>query len=193
MIDGVTVPTRPMPPAPRRRGASRVDLPASPVPNYPPPRPRLLPGSPLRRNVIAAGLALAAAALVVIGAAMTWYRIELGGVTAPGGEATGFEGNDGLTVAVAAGVGALVAVALLFGRRDLWCKVLLLVAGGVTVVISAAGIVDASAKADKVSDEFGVPAGRIAAEVGPGLWLVLAGGATDLAAGSVVRRLGAGT
>jgi hypothetical protein len=143
--------------------------------------------------VVAAGLALVGGGLVIVGAMLTWYRIELGGVTAPGGSATGFEGRDGLTVAGAAVVGAIVAVALLVGRRDLWCKVLLLVAGGVAVVISVAGIVDASSKAEKVSDEFGIPAGRIEAEVGPGLWLVLTGGTTHLVAGSVVRRLGAGT
>lgn len=193
MIGPMATRTRPMPPAPRRRSPSRVDGRVTPPAPPPPLRPPLVPGSPLLRNVVAAALALVAGALVLFGAMLTWYRIELGGVTAPGGSATGFGGRDGLTVAAAAVLGAVVAVALLLGRRDLWCKVLLLVAGGVVIVISAAGIVDASSKADKVSDEFGIPAGRIEAEVGPGLWLVLAGGATHLAAGSLVRRLGAGT
>lgn len=139
-------------------------------------------------NLLAAGLGLAGAALVSIGAFADWYTITIGGVTAPGGSATGWEGRDGRTVVAAAAICALAAVLVALGSRRLAAKAGLFVAGAATVVIAVAGIVDTTRKAQQVEREFAIPAGRVEASVGPGLWVVAVGGALEVAGGVAVDR-----
>jgi hypothetical protein len=140
---------------------------------------------PRGRAVAALGVAGAAAAAA--GTFLDWYTIEIGGITAAGGSATGWEGRDGRTVVAAAVVAAIAAVLVLLGSRKLAPKLALIVAGGVTGVIAVAGILDASNKAEKVQDEFAIAPDRVSAEVGVGLWLVLAGGLAEATAGVVTR------
>ena len=59
--------------------------------------------------------------------------------------------------------------------------------GGVTAVIAVAAVLDTSGKAETVQEEFAIPADRVGAEVGTGLWVVLLGGGLELAAGLTVR------
>ena len=62
------------------------------------------------RGRLVAGLGLGGAALAAGGTFLDWFKIEVGGLTAPGGSATGWEGRDGRTV-VAGAVVSLVAAA----------------------------------------------------------------------------------
>jgi hypothetical protein len=140
-----------------------------------------------RRDQLALGTAATGGLLAALGSTMTWYTIAVGGIAGPGGSATGLEGRDGRTVLAAAvvalGAAALVAV----GRRRTVAKVALLAAGAVTSIVAVAGIVDAISKDEEVESEFGIPADRVVAEVGAGLWLVAAGGVGLLAAGAAAE------
>jgi hypothetical protein len=147
--------------------------------------------APLRRvdprNRVAALLALAGAGLAIIGTSLSWYEIVVAGFLAPGGSLTGWEGRDGWTVVAGAVVAIAVALLLLAGQRRLAWRVALLVAGAITAIVAFAGVADARSKGEKVQDEFGIPAGRVAADIGTGLWLVAVAGVAELAAGVVVR------
>jgi hypothetical protein len=143
--------------------------------------------SPDRDHLATVGAA-AGGALAALGSVLTWFTIEIGGVAAPGGSATGLEGRDGRTV-LAAGVVALLAAGAVAVRvRLVAAKVALLAAGLVTTIVAVAGIVDATSKDEEVEDEFGIPADRVASEVGAGLWVVAAAGVALLAAGAVVEQ-----
>jgi hypothetical protein len=144
---------------------------------------RAVPGIRSRRDQAAVTCAVAGGCLAGLGTTMTWFTIQIGGVAGPGGSQTGLEGRDGRTV-LAAGVIALLAAGLLaIGRRRLLAKVALVAAGAVTSIVAVAGIVDALGKDEEVEDAFGIPADRVVAEVGAGLWCVAAAGALLLTAG----------
>ena len=81
----------------------------------------------------------------------------------------------------------VAAGALWIGRRDLWLKIALLIAGGVTIVIAMVHMVDAGSKARDIEVQFGIPAGDVSAQVGVGLYLVVVGGLGLLAAGLRAR------
>jgi hypothetical protein len=137
----------------------------------------------LHPSVIAA---VGGGAMAAFGTVLTWFTIEIGGISAPGGSATGLEGRDGRTVLAAAVVALLAAGCIVVGRRVFAAKVALLAAGAVTAIVAIAGIVDATAKDEEVEDEFGIPADRVVAEVGSGLWVVAVAGVALLAAGATV-------
>jgi hypothetical protein len=139
------------------------------------------------RGRLVTGLGLAGAALAAGGTFLDWFTIEVGGLAAPGGSATGWEGRDGRTVLAGAVVSLVSAALVVLGSRKLAPKIALIVAGGVTAVIAVAGILDTSGKADKVQEEFAIPAERVQAEVGTGLWLVALGGVVEIAAGVLAR------
>ena len=136
---------------------------------------------------LAAALGALGAALAAGGTFLDWFTIEVGGLTAPGGSATGWEGRDGRTVLAGAVVSLVSAALVALGSRKLAPKMVLVVAGGVTAVIAIAGVLDASGKADKVQEEFAIPAERVQSEVGTGLWLVTLGGVVEVAAGLLTR------
>lgn len=144
-------------------------------------------------NLLAAALGVAGAGLVTMGAFADWYTISIGGITAPGGSATGWDGRDGRTVVAGAAICAVAAVLVALDSRRLAPKVALVVTGIATSVIAVAGIVDTTGKAEQVQDEFAIPAGRVSASVGPGLWLVAVGGALEITGGIVAHRAEAGT
>ncbi|MGH9188240.1 MAG: hypothetical protein ACRD0U_20930 [Acidimicrobiales bacterium] len=136
----------------------------------------------------AALLGAAGGVLAVLGAFLTWIRVEIDGATAPGSFTTGLQGRDGRTI-VAAGVVALIVAGLLaIGRRAPWLPVALLVVGGVATVIAIVTIAEASAKANRIEDTFGIPAGSVVSRPGLGLWLVLLAGGLMLAGGVLARR-----
>ena len=140
------------------------------------------------RDQAAVVAAVGGGGLAALGTLLTWFTIEIGGISAPGGSATGLEGRDGRTV-LAAALAALVAAGFVAtGRRRVAAKVALLAAGAVTAIVAVAGIVDATAKDEEVEDQFGISADRVAAEVGPGLWVVGVAGISLLAAGAVVEQ-----
>jgi hypothetical protein len=143
------------------------------------------------QNLLAAGLGLAGAALVTVGAFADWYTISIAGVTAPGGTATGWEGRDGRTVVAGAVVCAVASVLVALDTRRLAPKLSLVIAGFITAVIAVAGIVDTTGKAEQVEREFAIPAGRVVARVEAGLWLVAVGAVLELAGGVAAHQLGA--
>jgi hypothetical protein len=130
--------------------------------------------------------ALVGAALGALGTFLTWYTITIGDVTAPGGSANGLDGRDGQTLLGAAAVAVVAAVLVVIGRRRVAAKVGLLAAGTITVVVAVAGLVDATSKDEEVEEEFGIPTDRVDAELGPGLWVVAAGGVALVVAGALV-------
>ncbi|HTH07041.1 MAG TPA: hypothetical protein VL916_14275 [Ilumatobacteraceae bacterium] len=139
------------------------------------------------RHQILAGVAVLGGVVAAVGTTMTWFTIEIGGIAAPGGSATGMEGRDGWTV-LAAAVASFVAAGLLLLRRNpMAAKVMLLVAGGVTTIVAVAGVIDASGKDHEVEEAFGIPADRVSASVGAGLWFVALGGVAELTAGAISR------
>lgn len=140
----------------------------------------------MTRDQAALLAAVGGGVLGALGSVLTWYTIEIGGVAAPGGSATGLEGRDGRTVLGAAVVALLAAGFVALGRRVVAAKMALLAAGAVVLIVAAAGIVDALAKDEEVEDEFGIDARRVVADVGTGLWLVGAAGLALLAAGVAV-------
>ena len=139
------------------------------------------------RTLVIAGVGALGGVLAAIGTTMTWFTIEIGGVPAPGGSATGMEGRDGWTV-IAGAVASIVAAGLLLLRRNpMAAKVLFLAAGCVTTIVAVAGILDATSKDHEVEEAFGIPADRVSASVGAGLWFVALGGISELAAGALSR------
>ena len=173
----------PPPPAPT--------LPGQPDRQSPPPRPdNEAAGSAVPASIDnrpAAYAALFGAVLAAIGAFQVWLRISVVNVSPPGSAETGWKGGDGRTIVVAALVAAVAGVGLLFRRRDLWLKVALLIAGGVTLVIALVHMADVGSKANDIELQFGIPAGDVRAEVGAGLYVVTAGGVAVLAAGLRAR------
>lgn len=145
------------------------------------------------QNQMAALVAVVGGGLAALGTFLDWFTIEIGGVTAPGGSATGWEGRDGRTVLAGAVVSVIAAALVALGSTRLAPKIALIVAGGVTSVIAIAGLVDTSGKADSVADEFAIPADRTSAEVGSGLWLVTAAGLAEVLAGVMARPAAPGT
>jgi hypothetical protein len=125
--------------------------------------------------------------LGALGTVLTWYTIAIGGVVGHGGSATGLDGRDGRTVLAAAVIAVVAAVLVALGRRRVAAKVALLAAGTVTVVVAVAAIVDATGKDDEVADRFGIPADRVAAQIGVGLWLVAAAGVVLAVAGAALQ------
>lgn len=140
------------------------------------------------QNRLAAALGVAGGAMAAVGTFLDWFTISIGGVTAPGGSATGWEGRDGRTVLAGAVVSTVSAVLIVLGSRRLAPKIALIVGGFVTAVIAVAGILDTQGKEDAVQDEFAIAAGRVIAEVGPGLWLVAGAGIVEVAAGVAARQ-----
>ena len=127
------------------------------------------------------------AALAVLGTFQQWVMITIAGFSPPGSAQSGWDGGDGRTIAVAGGAAAIAAVALLIGRRDLWIKIVLLIAGATTMIIAIVNMVDAGSKADDIQVQFGIPAGDVHAQIGIGLYLVALGGAGLVAAGLRMR------
>ncbi|MDT4938311.1 MAG: hypothetical protein QOG80_1982 [Pseudonocardiales bacterium] len=138
-------------------------------------------------NRPAAYAALLGAVLGTVGAFQVWLRISVGNVNPPGSAETGWKGGDGRTIVVAALVAAVAGVGLLLRRRDLWLKVALLIAGGVTLVIALVHMADVPSKGNDIEMQFGIPSGDVRAEVGAGLYVVAAGGVVVLAAGLRAR------
>jgi hypothetical protein len=134
-------------------------------------------------NQKAAFVGILGAALAIVGSFQVWLRIRIAGFIPPGSAETGWRGGDGRTIVLAGVVAGVAAAALWIGRRDLWLKVALLIAGGVTIVIALVHIVDAGSKARDIQVQFGIPAGEVSAQVGVGLYLVVIGGLGLLAAG----------
>jgi hypothetical protein len=152
-------------------------------------RARQLPvGIQSRRDQLSVLAAVAGGSMAALGSLLTWFTIEIGGVAAPGGSATGLEGRDGRTVLAAAVVSLLAAGLIATGRRRVAAKVTLLAAGAVTAIVAVAGIADATAKDEEVEDEFGIPADNVVADVGPGLWVVAVAGASLVAAGAILEQ-----
>jgi hypothetical protein len=139
------------------------------------------------RTLVIAGVGALGGVLAAVGTTMTWFTIEIGDIASPGGSATGMEGRDGWTV-VACAVAALVAAALVVLQRNpMAAKVLFLAAGCITTVVAIAGILDATSKDHEVEEAFGIPADRVSASVGAGLWFVALGGISELAAGALSK------
>ena len=172
-----------------------LDPPAVVTPEPPPtvaPEPAPMPvAAPVVTSVIdnrpAAYAALVGAVLGIIGAFQVWLRIRIAGFNPPGSAETGWAGGDGRTIVVAAIVAAVAGVGLLLRRRDLWLKIALLIAGGVTLVIALVHMANVGSKANDIELRFGIPAGDVHAEVGLGLYVVAAGGVALLAAGLRAR------
>jgi hypothetical protein len=166
-----------------------VDLDAPPPLLGPEPVVQVVPVVPIESvdNRPAAYAALFGAVLAAIGAFQVWLRISVVNVSPPGSAETGWKGGDGRTIVVAALVAAVAGVGLLLRRRDLWLKVALLIAGGVTLVIALVHMADVGSKANDIELQFGIPSGDVRAEVGAGLYIVAAGGVAVLAAGLRAR------
>jgi NADH:ubiquinone oxidoreductase subunit K len=75
-------------------------------------------------------------------------------------------------VAVAAAVAAIAAIGLLIGRRDVWLRVSLFVAGGTMLVVSLVNLASVRSKADDIHVLFGIPTADVQAQIGIGLVLV---------------------
>lgn len=171
-----------------------VDLDASPLltapPVTPPSEPAPAPPSPPKEaidNRPAGYAALVGAIFGGIGAFQVWLRISVTSVRPPGSAQTGWQGGDGRTILVAAIVAGIAGIGLVLGRRDLWLKVALLIAGGVTLVIALVHMANVGSKANDIERQFGIPTGDVRADVGLGLYVVIAGGVAILAAGLRAR------
>ena len=178
-LDAPPPPRTPPPPAP-----AVAEAPALPAEAPPPPPP--VPDS-RTDNRPAAYVALLGAALGIIGAFQVWLRITIATVSPPGSAETGWRGGDGRTIVVAAVVAAIAGIGLLLGRRDLWLKVALLIAGGVILVIALVHMANVPSKAEDIERQFGIPMGDVRAEVGTGLYVAIAGGVAILTAGLRAR------
>jgi hypothetical protein len=169
-----------------------VDLDVPPTPSTPatpetrPPPPPVAPAAHVD-NRPAGYAALVGAVLGAVGAFQVWLRVSIASVNPPGGAETGWKGGDGRTIVVAARVAAIAGIGLLLGRRDLWLKVALLIAGGVTLVIALVHMANVGSKANDIQQQFGIPTGDVRAEIGAGLYVVVAGGVAVLAAGLRAR------
>jgi hypothetical protein len=161
--------------------------PATPeTPETRPPPPPVAP-TPGVDNRPAAYAAMVGAMLGAVGAFQVWLRVSVASVNPPGGAETGWKGGDGRTIVVAAVVAAIAGIGLLLGRRNLWLKVALLIAGGVTLVIALVHMANVGSKANDIQQQFGIPTGDVRAEIGAGLYVVVAGGVAILAAGLRAR------
>jgi|GEM_PF-3412451 len=138
-------------------------------------------------NRQAAFVALVGAALAIVGAFQVWVRIRIAGLAPPGSAQSGWAGGDGRTIVVAAGVAAVAALASLLGRRETWVKIVLLITGATTTIIAIVNMVDAGSKAHDIEVQFGIPGSAVDAQVGIGLYLVVAGGLALVAAGLRTR------
>ena len=105
--------------------------------------------------------------------------ITIAGLSPPGSAQTGWDGGDGRTILVAGVAAAIASIAVLFGFRDLWTKVLLLISGAIAAIIAIVNMVDAGSKAHDIQMQFGIPAGDVKAKIGIGLYLVVIGGAAS--------------
>lgn len=172
----------------RPSAAFEPPAPAPPELPVPPPEPVPVPvaESPID-NRPAAYAAIVGAVLAGVGAFQVWLRITITNVSPPGSAETGWKSGDGRTIVVAAAVAGVAGVGLLLRRRDLWLKVALLIAGGVTLVIALVHMADVPSKANDIEMQFGIPAGDVRAEVGAGLYVVAAGGVALLASGLRAR------
>jgi hypothetical protein len=147
----------------------------------------LRPTNVTEANRQAAYISLIGAVLAFLGTFQWWVQIMIAGLSPPGSAQTGWDGGDGRTIVVAAAAGAVCAGALLIGRRDLWVKVVLLIAGATTVIIAIVNMVDAGSKAHDIQVQFGIPSNDVSAQIGVGLYLVVFGGAGLIAAGLRMR------
>jgi hypothetical protein len=138
-------------------------------------------------NRQAAITGLVAAALAIFGAFQVWVTITIAGFAPPGSEQTGWDGGDGRTIAVAGVAAAIASAAILIGRRDLWVKVVLLIAGAICGTIAVVNMVDAGSKAHDIQVQFGIPAEDVHAQIGIGLYLIAAAGVGLVAAGLRMR------
>jgi hypothetical protein len=161
--------------------------PVAPAPSTPPAQPSATAPADRATNRQAAYVGLGAAAVAAVGAFQVWLRIHIAGFIPPGSAETGWKSGDGRTIVVAAVVAAVAAGALLIGRHDLWLKVALLIAGGVSFVIALVNMVDVGSKAHDIQVQFGIPEGDVRAQIGWGLYLVAAGGAGLITAGLAAR------
>ena len=98
----------------------------------PPPSPEHI----AIENRKAAFAGILGASLAIVGSFQVWLRIRIAGFIPPGSAQTGWRGGDGRTIVLAAVVAGCAAGALWIGRRDLWLKIALLIAGGMTIVIA---------------------------------------------------------
>ncbi len=138
-------------------------------------------------NRQAAYVGLGAAALAILGAFQVWLTITIDGLSPPGSAQTGWDGGDGRTILVAGVAAAIASLAVLLGFHDLWTKVLLLISGAIAAIIAIVNMVDAGSKAHDIQMQFGIPAGDVKAKIGIGLYLVVIGGVSLVAAGLRVR------
>jgi hypothetical protein len=132
-------------------------------------------------------MALASAALAIVGSFQVWVMISIAGLSPPGSTQTGWDGGDGRTILVAGTAAAVAAGALLIGRRDLWVKIVLLISGAIAAIIAVVNMVDAGSKAHDIQVQFGIPSGDVKADIGIGLFMVVIAGIGMLAAGLRVR------
>ena len=161
--------------------AEPADAPAVPAPEH------ISPEHIVIENRKAAFVGMLGASLAIVGSFQVWLRIRIAGFIPPGSAQTGWRGGDGRTIVLAALVAGVAGGALWIGRRDLWLKIVLLIAGGVTIVIAIVHMVDAGSKARDIQVQFGIPAGDVSAQIGVGLYLVVVGGVGLLAAGLQAR------
>lgn len=134
-----------------------------------------------------AALALASATMALFGVSQTWLRIRITGVAAPGSAQTGWDGRDGWTVALAAGLAAVAAVGVLIGRRDVWLRVVLFVTGATTLVIASVNLAGVRSKADNIHQMYGIPSEEVKAQIGIGL-VVLAFASVGMLAGALLAQ-----
>lgn len=120
----------------------------------------------------AAALALGSAAVALFGVGQTWLRIRIAGVAAPGSGQTGWDGRDGWTVALAVGLAGAASLGILVGRRDVWLRVALFIAGATTLVIAVVNLAGVRTKADNIHRMYGIPSEEVTAQIGIGLVLL---------------------
>lgn len=135
----------------------------------------------------AAALALGSAAVAVFGVGETWLRIRVAGVAAPGSGQTGWDGRDGWTVALAAGLAAVAAIGILLGRRDVWLRVALVIAGSTTLVIAIVNLAGVRTKAENIHRMYGIPSEEVKAQIGIGL-VLLAFASVGILAGALLSQ-----
>lgn len=140
-----------------------------------------------RERRAGAALALASAAIALFGVSQTWLRIRIAGVAAPGSAQTGWDGRDGWTVALAAGLAAVAAAGVLIGRRDVWLRVVLFVAGATTLVIASVNLAGVRSKADNIHQMYGIPSEEVKAQIGIGL-VLLAFASVGILAGALLSQ-----
>ena len=146
------------------------------------PVPRIDPRVP-------AGLAIGSAVLALLGVYSTWLSVTVSGFGGPGSSQSGWDGRDGWTVAVTAGVAALCGCALLVGRREAWLPNVLILAGAISVVIAVVNVAGAGSKADDIHLRYSILPSDVHAQVGIGVWLVAIAGVGILAGALLAHQL----